>query len=344
MNETIEKLFEKIPRVRIGFFPTPLEKLENFSRKYDVELYMKRDDLTGPGFGGNKIRKIEFVLGDALKKDAKYLITYGGFQTNHGRQLVASCRKFGLEPILYLIGPNEPEEFRGNLLLDKIMNAEIHYVIPKTMDLTVILKQATDEAKSRIDELEAKGHKCYDCPAGAFNPPGSLGFLWGFNELMDQLKEKGLGIDYIVHASGTGGTLTGLLMGRKLLHSDIKILPFSVAELPPDMGEKISSMSGKVSEMLGVDVTISKDEVKIDDKYYGPGYDIPYEGSTEAIKELAREEGVILGPAYTAKAMSGLLDYIKKGEIPKGSKIVFWHTGGTPTIFAEKEIVGKVYD
>lgn len=344
MNEKIEKLFEKIPRVHIGFFPTPLEKLENLSRKYDVELYIKRDDLTGPGFGGNKIRKIEFVLGDALKQDAKYLITYGAFQTNHGRQLAASCRKLGLEPILYLVGSNEPEEFRGNLLLDKIMNAEIHYVIPKNMDLTVGIKQATGEARSRIDELETKGYKCYDCPAGAFNPPGSLGFLWGFNELMDQLKEKGLGIEYIVHASGTGSMLTGLLMGRKLLHSDVEILPFSVAELPPDIGERISDMSKKVSEILGVDVTISKDEVKIDDKHYGPGYDIPYEGSTEAIKELAREEGVILGPAYTAKAMSGLLNYIKTSKIPKGSKIVFWHTGGTPTIFAEKEIVGNVYD
>ncbi len=343
MNETIEKLLEKIPRVHIGFFPTPLEKLENLSRKYDVDLYMKRDDLTGPGFGGNKIRKLEFILGDAIEKKATHMITYGGFQTNHGRQMASACRKFGLEPIIYLIGSKEPEEIRGNLLLDKIMNAELHYVFAGLEDIPAALAKATEEARARIKELESKGHKCYDCPAGGFNIPGSLGFAWGFGELMDQLEERKINLNYIVHASGTGGTLTGLLMGKKLFNSDIEILPFAVAG-EKDKDKEIAAISKKVSEFLGADTSVSENEVKIDEEHYGLGYDIPYEGSVEATKELAREEGIILGPAYTAKAMAGLLDYIKNGRIPRGSKIVFWHTGGTPTIFAEKEIVGKVYD
>lgn len=345
MNMDIEKILDEMPRRRIGFIPTPLQKLENLSKKYGIELYMKRDDLIGPEFGGNKIRKLEFLLGDALVKGSDYVVTYGGIQSNHCRETVAACRIYGLNPILYLIVKEEPEEYLGNLLLNKIMNAEIHYVIQKLgmSDYEARLK-SYEMAEVRIRELERHKHICYDIPGGGFTPVGCLGFVLGFIELVEQLKDKSIELDYIVHATGSAGTLTGLIAGKILLKSNIKVLSFGVAEEPPDRGDMISKNFSGIGKLLHINIPEYKGEINIDYNYCGEGYTIPSFKSTEAIKEVAREEGIILDPAYTAKAMGGLLDYIKTGKISKDNKVVFWHTGGTPSIFAEKEIVGKLWD
>ncbi|MFP4143370.1 MAG: 1-aminocyclopropane-1-carboxylate deaminase/D-cysteine desulfhydrase [Thermoplasmata archaeon] len=345
MKEIIEDLFEEIPKVDIGFFPTPLQRLDNLSEKYDIDLFMKRDDLSGPGFGGNKVRKLEFIIAEALESGCDYIITYGGYQSNHCRQLTAACNKFDIEPVLFLIGDEEPEEFRANLHLDKIMDAEINFVLAELDDIGKSLDKAMEEGQRRIKELEEQGHICYDCPSGGFDPNGTLGFVWALGELLEQLDELGEEVDYIVHANGTGGTYTGLMIGKKILGLDVEIVPFSVSPMFPDLKNKISMMSEKVGDKLSCeDSVIDPDEVEIDTDHYGPGYDIPYEGSIRATKELAREEGVFLGPAYTAKAMAGLLDYLERGKIEKGRSVVFWHTGGTPAIFAEEEMVGDLYD
>lgn len=343
MDDKIEGLLKGIPRVDIGFFPTPLQKLENMSEKHGLDLFIKRDDLSGPGFGGNKVRKLEFIIAEALERDCDYVITYGGFQSNHCRQLTAACKKYGLEPILYLVSEKKPEEYRANLHLDKIMDAEINFVGEELDDMEKAMEKALRMGKDRVEELEENGFTCYDCPPGGFDRNGTLGFIRAFGELVEQLKEIDE-IDYLVHANGTGGTYTGLMMGKKMIGSEVEILPFSVSSPSPDFEQNVSLMSEKVKEKLGSEVpTIELGDVKIDTDHYGPGYDVPYEGSVEATKELAREEGIILGPAYTAKAMAGLLDYIEKGKIEKDSSVLFWHTGGTPTTFAEKEIVGNVY-
>jgi len=344
MDDRIEKLLKNIPREDIGFFPTPLQRLKNMSEKYGLDLLIKRDDLSGPGFGGNKIRKLEFIIAEALERDCDYVITYGGFQSNHCRQLTAACKKYGLEPILYLASEKEPEEYRANLHLDKIMGAEINFVGEELDDMEKAMEKAFRKGKKRVEELEEKGFRCYDCPPGGFDRNGTLGFLRAFGELVEQLKGIGEEIEYIVHANGTGGTYTGLMMGKKIIASEIEIIPFSVSSLSPDFERKVSLMSEKVEQKLGGGIpTIDPEEVKVDTDHYGPGYDVPYDGSIKATKELAHEEGIILGPAYTAKAMAGLLDYIEKGKIENDSSILFWHTGGTPTIFAEDSIVGNVY-
>ncbi len=345
MDERKEQILKEVSRVNIGSFPTPLQSLDNMSEKYGVDLLVKRDDLSGPGFGGNKVRKLEFIIAEAMKRDCDHVITYGGIQSNHCRQLAAACRIYDLEPILYLVCEEEPEEYRANLHLDKLLDAEINFVGAELKDMENAMETALRKGEERVRELEEKDIGCYDCPPGGFDRNGTLGFVKAFEELIEQMRDMGKEIDYIVHASGTGGTYTGLLIGKKMFDLDIDILPFSVSSPAPDFEQKISSMSEKVKEKLGgASSTIDPEEVEIDTDHYGPGYDVPYEGSIEATKELAREEGIILGPAYTAKAMAGLLDYIEKGRIEKGSSVLFWHTGGTPAIFAEKEIVGKVYD
>jgi len=344
MENIIRELLKNISRVDIGSYPTPLQKLENLSKKYGVELFVKRDDLSGPEFGGNKVRKLEFIIAEALERECDYIITYGGFQSNHCRQLTAACRKYDLEPILYLVCDEKPKDYKANLHLDKLMDAEINFVGHDLKDMENAMEKAFEKGKNRVEELEEKGFKCYDCPPGGFDRNGTLGFVRAYGELVEQLREMGKEVDYLVHANGTGGTYTGLMMGKKIVDIDIDLLPFSVSPLSSDFHQKVSLMSEKVKEKIGSDVPIIEpEEVEVDTDYYGPGYDVPYEDSVQATKELAREEGIILGPAYTAKAMAGLLDYIKKGKIEKDSSVVFWHTGGTPTIFAEKEIVGNIY-
>ena len=345
MDNRIEELLENIPRADIGFFPTPLQKLDNMSEKYEVDLLIKRDDLSGPGFGGNKVRKLEFIIAEALERNSDYIITYGGFQSNHCRQLTASCKKYGLEPILYLVSEKEPEEYRANLHLDKIMDAEINFVGEELGDMEKAMEKALRKGKERVEKLEEEGFECYDCPPGGFDRNGTLGFIRAFGELIEQARRREMEIDYIVHANGTGGTYTGLMMGKKILDLDLNIIPFCVSSPSPDFESKVSLMSEKVIEKLDGQVpAIEPEEVEVDADHYGPGYDVPFEGSIRATKELARKEGIILGPAYTAKAMAGILDYIEEGRIEEDSSVLFWHTGGTPTIFAEREIVGNVYD
>jgi len=340
-----EKLLLNMPRVQIGFFPTPLQKLDNLSKKYNASLYMKRDDLSGPGFGGNKIRKLEFLLSDAISKKAEYIFTYGAHQSNHCRETVAACRKLGLKPVIYLLylsGGDKPSEYRGNLFLDKIMGAEIRYVAPTSgMSAYETMEESYKISAEHILQLEKSGHRCYDIPIGGFNPTGCLGFALGFVELVKQLQEKSIRLNYIVSATGSGGTLAGLLVGKAMLNSDIKIISVSVSVKTEDKLKKITDMANEVLKILGISNRINENEVIIDAGYIGEGYEKPSEASTSAIRELAIEEGIILDPVYTGKAFAGFLDYLKR-ELPQSTNALFWHTGGTPAIFAEKEIVGQI--
>lgn len=343
----VKDLFEKIPIARFCFFPTPVHRLDRLSEMLGVELYLKRDDLTGISvYGGNKMRKLEFLMGDAVDKGAEYVLTYGATQSNHAMQTATACRKCGLEPILYLISlvPPVEDDLRSNLLLDKIMGAEIHIITPKKEDLLFkALEQANDEAQERIKELEDTGLRCYEIPAGGANPVGTLGFASGMTELYQQLNQLEVEIDYIAHATGLGGTLAGMAAGRELLETDVEIISFGVVEKPPEHLEQIANLANKAISLLGKEGTITLNDFNIDTSYLGDGYAIPTEASTNTLKLLARREGILIDPVYTAKAFSGLIGYIKKGKIPQGSKVLFWHTGGTTALFAEQQMVGKVY-
>ncbi len=221
MNESIQKakaLFAPVPHVQLGFFPTPFYKLDNMSKALGVNLYIKRDDFTGMNlFGGNKIRKLEFLLGDAVAKGCKAVVTYGATQSNHAMETVSACRRCGLEPILYLTAVVKPdkEDVRANLLLDQVMGAEIHIV-----DIEPGETEDDAEARSFImgakhaAELTASGTPCYDVPMGGASHVGSIGFANGFVELAEQMDAMGLTADYVYHATGTGGTMPGRQSGK----------------------------------------------------------------------------------------------------------------------------------
>lgn len=341
------ELLKKLPKVELGFYPTPCYKLERLSEKLGVELYIKRDDFSGSClFGGNKVRKLEYLLGDAQAKGCDTVFTYGATQSNHAMQTVSACRRRGLTPILYLVAFVKPDEedLRANLLLDRIMGAEVHVVEIREGETE---HQAEDRsiqmAREHMARLEAEGHRCYEVPMGGASEIGSVGFLEGFVELEEQLLAAGTHADYIFHATGSGGTMAGLQAGRKLLGSDTEIVSVNVSFKEESYLQRTADLANRSLAAIGAaDVQVTPQELHMDLGYYAPGYEMPNEAASEAIRLLAREEGLLLDPVYSGKAFAGMLDHIRTGKVPAGSTVVFWHTGGATALFAEKEILGDL--
>lgn len=337
--EEIKERLKMQPKVEIGFFPTPVHKLEKLSEELGINLYLKRDDFSGMNlFGGNKIRKLQYLIGDAIEKKCDYVLTFGATQSNHAMQTATACCKCGLKPILYLESIVEVDEkdIKSNLLIDKILGAEIH-ILPKGIDLM-------KKAQKRIDELESQGHKCYIVPMGGASGVGSTGFIEGYVELTEQLESQGLKADYIFHATGTGGTLAGLAAGKKLLNSQTKIYSIDVSNKTEEHYEKVANIANEALKRIGIEEVITPNDIEHDLNYFGEGYEVPTEAASEAIKKLARTEGILVDPVYTGKALSALFSYVKSGKVGQGSTVVFWHTGGATALFAEKEIIGDIFN
>ncbi len=351
MRKQIEealRFFDVLPREHLGFFPTPFYRLDNLSAQLGVNLYIKRDDFTGMNlFGGNKIRKLEYLLGDAGAKGCSHAITYGATQSNHAMETVASCRKCGIEPILYLtaVVPPDDSDVRANLLLDRIMDAELHIVdiLPGETEADAE-ERAFQMGAERAAELTASGHPCYNIPMGGASAVGSVGFARGFLEFQEQTDIMGLHTDYIFHATGTGGTMAGLAAGRKLAGSDTKIISITVSNKNETYLHKVEGLANEVLALLGSDLRVDRqNDLCMDTGYFAPGYEMPNEAASEAIQLLARTEGLFVDPVYTGKAFAGLLDYVRSGKVPTGSNVVFWHTGGATALFAEQSILGKLF-
>jgi len=339
-------LLKNIPKVKLGFFPTPLQRLDRLSEKLGVEIYLKRDDLTGISqFGGNKIRKLEYLMADAVKKNADTVYTYGASQSNHAMQTATACNRMGLHSLLFLtdiIGTDlsRPE---GNLLLDRILGAEIHMEPLLGDSLIEASIRVRRKAKERIATLEKEGRRCYEIPMGGANAIGSLGFAEAFVEATEELLSHGFEADYLYHATGTGGTLAGLIAGKKILDSETRIMSIGVGIGGDGYKEKVTELANGALDLLRREERVHEEDIEVFEDYCGKGYEVPSEEGSKAIKLLARTEGVFLDPVYTAKAFSGMLDHIEKGIIEKGSKVIFWHTGGATALFAEREILGDIY-
>jgi L-cysteate sulfo-lyase len=330
-----------LPRIQLGRLPTPLEKMRNLSRVLTIpELYVKRDDLTGIGYGGNKIRKLEYLLADALSKKADTVITTGGVQSNFTRATTACCTKLGLKTVLVLIG-DEPEECRGNLLLEKLMGADIHFVSADSMDEGT--RKADELMETLAENLKAEGHTSYIMPVGGSTPVGIAGFVRGFLELTEQMDALNISPQYIIVATGSGGTQAGLLVGKILKEATIRIVGIRVGKMFEPFCEMVLGKARETAQVLGVNKSISEKDVVCYSDFIGEGYDIPTREANEAIKLVARTEAVFLDPVYTGKAMAGLLGLVERGEISRDDTIVFWHTGGDPALFAGEELLGKEF-
>ena len=352
MNEKIAQLrayTSRLPKAQLGFFPTPLYRLNRLSEALGIELYIKRDDFTGMNlFGGNKVRKLEYLLGDAVQRGATHVITYGATQSNHAMETAAACRRLGVQPILYLTVVVEPEpgSARANLLLDKVLGAEIHTVpiLPGETEEDADAR-AAEMGAARAAELNAAGQICVDIPMGGASRLGSVGFADGMAELAEQLEAlDGLHFSKIYHCTGTGGTMAGMHVGRALLGIDAEII--SVAASPKQEQEyidKVHKLCGDVLDLLGSSAQVERDALHLDLTQWQPGYEQPSAAASEAIRLLARTEGLFVDPVYTGKALAALLADVRSGKISKGERVLFWHTGGATALFAEPEILGELY-
>ena len=348
------------PRVDLGFFPTPLYRLDNLSEELGINLYIKRDDFTGSNlFGGNKTRKLEYLIGQAKAEGCEYVFTYGATQSNHAMQTIWAAAKNNIKPIVYLVAVVQPDpnDLKANMLLDHIFGAEIHIVEPYDGEsLEDSEERAFQMGADHIARLEAEGHKCLDIPMGGANACGSLGYVQAMVELAEQMQEYSRSdfeakafanapkhFDHLYHACGSGGTMAGIVAGKKLLGMDTEIHSMMTFPVDEAYAKASAALANGALELIGCDgeCTITKDDLNIDQNHIGPGYEQPSEEGTEAIKLLAAREGILVDPVYSGKAFAGLLDDVRCGRVPEGSDVLFMHTGGTTVFFAEKDIIGQ---
>lgn len=328
----IEEKLAKIKRVRLAQLPTALEKLDRLGQAINMKhLWIKRDDNTGLAFGGNKARKLEFLVADAMEKGSNLLLTVGGVQSNHARMTAAAARAYGLDCCLWLLGKNNPQGLPGNLLLDKILGARVEFH-PYMDDETLL--EAVDDY---FDTLKQKGSKPYYIPMGGSTGLGDLGYVMMVLELAEQLYLKGETLDKIILAAGSGGTLAGLTLGCKLFLPGTQVWGISIGIRKDELADKIIRGIRESEHILGISPIVSTGDIHLWDDYIGEKYAVASLAGNEAIIQTARTQGILLDPVYTGKAMAGLIDLRNKGVISASDRVCFVHTGGTPALFAYED-------
>jgi D-cysteine desulfhydrase len=300
--------------------------MARLGQEYGINLYLKRDDLTGILTSGNKIRKLEFLVREALDRQCDTLVTCGALQSNHARATAAVAARVGLKCLLVLRG--DPQEvFQGNILLDRLLGADIFYVTPEEY-------QQIDAVFASIDQrLRKSGRNPYLIPEGGSNALGAFGYVAAVEELYHQIKAQGLRVDSVVCAMGSGGTCAGLLLGKKLLGLPAEIYGINVGETAEYFQTRILEIIEKAIKLYRLPVEVKKEEIQIIDGYVGLGYGQSQIQELELIRDVARKEGIILDPVYTGKAMYGLLDQIRKQPKRFGQNVLFLHTGGIFSLF-----------
>lgn len=332
---------EDLKSIKTGFYNTPIHKLENLSEKYDTNIYIKRDDLTGYACGGNKLRKLDYLLKDALDQDCTVLLTYGGAQTNHGRLTAAVAARYKLKCGIIMDGP-APKKATGNLILDKMLGADLFF-----MDDTSFKNEPAEIRQAKYEELlekttkqvikdyEKQGHKVYLIPVGGSSPLGFAGYIMAAKEIKNQLEEQDLHIDYVFTGFGSVGTYGGLYLGAKYFNTKFTPIGISVSHKTDAAKREKLELIKQANELLELNVNVTADDMWIEDKYVGISYNVPDPLTRKYVYMMASEEAIILDACYTGKVFRGMIEMIEKGEISKDKNVLFLHTGGVPGIFSE---------
>ena len=313
-----------VPRVSLGLFPTPFYKLEAISARYGRNIWIKRDDLCGVALGGNKVRKLEFLLAQAQADGCDTVFTTGGAQSNHAMLTAACAARLGMDCKLFLKDRGVTGR-RGNLVLDEIYGAPVRLV--DTDDYQDIYREMEAEAAG----LEARGHRCCRIPLGGSTPLGTLGYAAAARECAVQAMAAGIRVGHLVSATGSGGTTAGLLLGAGLFLPGARVTGMAVD--PQPFRETVLDLAAGAAALLEASFQPQEKDLQILD-CAGPGYAVPDPAATPAILELARTEGILLDPVYTGKAWAGLLAQVKAGGFEGEGDIVFFHTGGAAALFA----------
>lgn len=310
-----------IPRLNFAHLPTPVEETPQLSAALGgPRLLIKRDDQTGLALGGNKTRKLEFLLAEAQANGARSIVTAGAVQSNHCRQTAAAAARYGLECTLVLAGtPTEPS---GNLLLDGLLGAQIVWTTRPERERVL---------KETFDQLWQAGKRPYLVPYGGSSPTGAAAYAFALKELLDQ----GVAPDWIVFASSSGGTQAGLALGARLFGFKGKILGISVDEATAVLQTRVARLAAETADALGENALFEPQDILVNADYLGGGYGVMGATEVEAIRLFARHEGILLDPVYTGRAAAGMIDLVRKGFFKPSESVLFWHTGGSAALFAE---------
>ncbi|MBT3225988.1 MAG: D-cysteine desulfhydrase [Deltaproteobacteria bacterium] len=331
--------FTKFPRRNYLQGPTPIESMPSLSKALggDVNLYVKRDDLLPGSAGGNKTRKLEFCIADGLEKGADTIITCGAVQSNHARLTASWSAKEGLDCHLILeerVKGSYKEEGSGNNFLFELLDVKSIGVVQGGSDMIA-------QMEKKAAELKAAGKKPYIIPGGASNTIGATGYAVCAEETMAQLNEMRLAIDHIVVPSGSAGTHAGMVVGMNGVNGNIPISGINVSRPKNVQEEIVYKLAVDTAERLEVKGGVERDDIVCFDQYVGPGYSLPTDSMVEAVKLFAKNEAILLDPVYTGKAAAGLIDLVRKGHFPKGSNVLFLHTGGSPALYAYMDTFRK---
>lgn len=309
--------------VKIAHLPTPIERLDRLSKHLGgPQILIKRDDLTGLATGGNKTRKLEFLVAEAIAKGCDHLITTGAPQSNHCRQTAAAAAQFGLGCSLVLRG-EEPDHITGNLLLSNLLGAHTYFASKE--DSSALIGEVTAE-------LRAMGRTPYVIPLGGSNVVGATGYVKAMRELVGQLHDERSNVDFIVFPSSSGGTQAGMVLGAQIYGFHGQLFGISIDHPADALRTQVAALATATATHLGLEPLPIVDKVVVNDDYLGQGYAMVGELEREAIRLVAQREGILLDPVYTARAMGGLVDLIRWGAFTRGQTVLFWHTGGTAAL------------
>ena len=341
VSDALRQKISAFPRKALIHRPTPLRRLDRLSRELGgPDVWVKRDDLTGLAFGGNKSRKLEFIIADALEKKADVIITWASVQSNWCLQTAAAARRYGLQPILLLFNTSDlAPEIDGNLLLDRILKADVR-IREAEKGKIVSLEDVTEVLEDVAKEVEESGHTPYVVSVGGSmtgwsmtSPLGAIAYLDAFFETLEQARQQGFRPTHFVHATGSGSTQAGLALGTKSSGESVRIVGISVSETREALGPTIINIAQETAKSMELEIHLADTDVTIIDEYAKSGYGTLEKATAEAIRRLFMTEGLILDPVYTGKAMTALLDLARNGYFQKGDRIIFFHTGGTPALF-----------
>jgi D-cysteine desulfhydrase family pyridoxal phosphate-dependent enzyme len=327
---------DDFPRIPLAHLPTALEAAPRLGEAFGLpRLWVKRDDATGLAMGGNKARKLEYLMAEAAAQGADVVFTTGGVQSNHARMTAAAACKLGMRSELFLCDPAPAAAPQGNLLLDHLFGAAVHFIPGLT------LAAMYERMEARAAELRVRGHRPYIIPVGGSTALGSLGYVRAVRELASQAEQEGLRIDAMTVATGSTGTLTGVLLGARMFMPETRVYGISVSPWGAAGRQKCAGLIAEAGALLGVAWSPSPDEIPMWDDWLGAGYGVPTPEGLEVIRMAAELEGYLLDPVYTGKALAGTRGLAQRGELRREETVVFWHTGGAPALFACNDLFGS---
>jgi D-cysteine desulfhydrase family pyridoxal phosphate-dependent enzyme len=340
----VQAALDRVPRMPLASLPTPLHELPRLrealgGEKHAPRILLKRDDLTGLALGGNKARKLEFLIADARARGASVIVTTGAVQSNHARMTAAAARAAGFDVELVLTSTALTPALEGNLLLDRLFGARVH-LVPASDDPRLALGDDEAMVARVVADIERRGDRPYVIPVGGSSGIGALGYVAGTLELVSQLAELRERPSRLYYASGSRGTQAGLVLGAALCGAPYEVLGIAVSGGEPEKIERARRVAGEASDLLDLPSPLDASRFVTDQSYIGEGYGIATRECLEAIRLLAETEGVLLDPVYTGKAMAGLVDHIRRSLLEPAATVVFLHTGGVPALFTRESGMG----